>query len=163
MSDTGSLRHLAQLTRDVVRLNVEGVSHEQSLIQPRPAGNCMNWVVGHLVAIYNEVLPQLGQEPVIPRGLLTHYARGSEPITRAADALPFMDLVATWDEACDLVDAGLAQLPSERLGEVIPHSPTGDPYETMDSLLGTVLFHQAYHAGQLGILRRISGKPGAIA
>ena len=51
-------------TRNVVRLNLEGISHEQSLIQPQPAGNCSNWVVGHLVTIYNKVLPLLEQTPV---------------------------------------------------------------------------------------------------
>lgn len=35
--------------------------------------------------------------------------------------------------------------------------------ETMGSLLAAVLFHQAYHAGQLGILRRIAGESVAIA
>jgi hypothetical protein len=123
----------------------------------------MNWVLGHLLTVYNEVLPQVGQEPVMPRDTLSQYTRGSEPITRPSNALPFEDLVAAWDDACIRIDAGLAALPPSQLGEIIANSPTGDPYETMDSLLGTVLFHQAYHAGQLGILRRIAGKPGAIA
>jgi hypothetical protein len=30
------------------------------------------------------------------------------------------------------------------------------------SLLATVAFHQAYHAGQTGTLRRVVGKSGAI-
>jgi hypothetical protein len=43
------LRHQARVTQRVMRLNVEGISHEESLIQPQPAGNCLNWVIGHLV------------------------------------------------------------------------------------------------------------------
>jgi uncharacterized damage-inducible protein DinB len=46
---------------------------------------------------------------------------------------------------------------------LVPDSPTGDPDETLGSLLAVALFHQAYHAGQLGILRRIAGESGAIA
>jgi uncharacterized damage-inducible protein DinB len=38
----------------------------------------------------------------------------------------------------------------------------GELTETVRSLLGTILFHQAYHSGQTGLLRRIAGKPGAI-
>jgi hypothetical protein len=163
MSDIASLRHQARLTRDVVRLNVEGISHEQSLNQPRPAGNCINWVLGHLIVVYNEVLPLLAQTPVETSSPLTRYARGSPPITHASDALPLQDLVSAWDEACVRVDAGLGALLPQRLDAIIPNGPTGDPHETLGSLMATVLFHQAYHAGQLGLLRRIAGEPGAIA
>jgi uncharacterized damage-inducible protein DinB len=162
MSGVASLRHQARLTREVVRRNLEGISHEESLIQPRPAGNCLNWVLGHLVSIYNQLLPLLERPQVLPGGTLALYARGSSPITRPSEAMPLQDLVRAWNEAAARVDAGLAELPAERLIERVPESPTGDPDETVGSLLLTVLFHQAYHAGQLGILRRIAGKPGAI-
>jgi uncharacterized damage-inducible protein DinB len=29
-------------------------------------------------------------------------------------------------------------------------------------VLATVFFHQAYHAGQAGVLRRVAGREGAI-
>src|SRR3984957_12916616 len=163
MSEIGGMRQQARLTRDVVRMNLEGISHEQSLIQPKPAGNCSNWVVGHLVTVYNRVLPLLGQTPVDSAGDLARYARGSSALTRASDAVPLRELVSAWDEACVRVDTGLAALPPRQLEMVVPDGPTGDPNETMRSLLAVVLFHQAYHAGQLGILRRIAGEGGAIA
>lgn len=162
MSDTANFRQLAQMTQVIVRLNVADVSHEDSLVQPRPAGNCLNWVVGHLLAVYNDVLPALGQKPVVARETLEQYARGSSPITNARDARPFADLTHDWDAACTRIDVGLAALPAQRLEERVPRSPTGNPDETLGSMLATVMFHQAYHAGQLGILRRIVGKPGAI-
>ena len=64
-NDTEVLRHQARAIQRVVRLNVEGISHEDSLIQPQPAGNCLNWVIGHLVVAYQLVLPLLEQEPMI--------------------------------------------------------------------------------------------------
>jgi hypothetical protein len=163
MSEIGGMRHQARLTRDVVRLNLDGISHEQSLTQPRPAGNCSNWVVGHLVAVYNQVLPLLEQTPVESAGDLGRYARGSPPLTRVSDAVPLPKLVSAWEEACVRVEAGLAALAPRRLEMLVPDSPTGDPDETLGSLLAVALFHQAYHAGQLGILRRIAGESGAIA
>jgi hypothetical protein len=163
MSEIDTVRQQAHLTRNVVRLNLDGISHEQSLIQPKPAGNCSNWVVGHLVTIYNKVLPMLGQAPVEVAGDLGRYARGSSALTRPSEAIALRELVRAWEEACVRVDAGLAALPPHRLGMPVPDSPTGDPDETVGSLLGVVLFHQAYHAGQLGILRRIAGKGGAIS
>jgi hypothetical protein len=162
MTSIANLRHQSDLTRIVVRLNADGISHDDSLIQPRPGGNCFNWVLGHLVAIYGEALPLLGQQPVRPREALSHYQRGAAPITNAAEALRIEDLTTWWVESCARFDAGLAALPEERLAERAPFSPSNDPNETVGSLLATLVFHQAYHSGQLGVLRRISGKPGAI-
>jgi len=157
-----ALRFQARLTRDVVRMNVEGVTHEESLVQPRPAGNCLNWVLGHLTAIYNGTMPLFGASPVRPEATLARYARGSSPILSPHDALPLAELTSAWEEACARVDAALADFPADRLSAPLPTSPTGDPDATVGSVMTTVIFHQAYHAGQLGVLRRIVGKPGAV-
>ncbi len=115
MSEIAGMRQQARLTRDVVRMNLEGISHEQSLMQPKPGGNCSNWVIGHLVTVYNKVLPLLGQEPVDSAGDLNRYARGSPALTRASEAAQLGDLVHAWDEACVRFDAGLAALPPQGL------------------------------------------------
>jgi hypothetical protein len=162
VSEVEILRHQARTTRQVVRLNVDGLTQEESLIQPDPAGNCLNWVVGHLVCIYEQALPMLGQKPVLGEGALKRYARGTPPLSDAAEALDLSELLTAWDEASERIDAGLASLTTEALDRPAPRSPTGDPNETVRSLLATVLFHQAYHSGQTGLLRRIAGKEGAI-
>jgi hypothetical protein len=156
------LRHQARISHQVIRLNVDGLSHEDSLIQPRPGGNCLNWVVGHLLAIYHHVLPLLGQEPVMPKEVLKRYDRGSPPIRNAAEAIEFSELLSAWDECSRRVDLGLAGLNAEVLAAPAPASPRNNPNETVGSLLSTISWHQAYHCGQTGILRRAAGKEGAI-
>jgi hypothetical protein len=59
-SETEVLRHQARAIQSVVRLNAEGISQKDSLIQPPPAGNCLNWVIGHLVVAYQSAFPLLG-------------------------------------------------------------------------------------------------------
>jgi uncharacterized damage-inducible protein DinB len=162
-NETEVLRHQARAIQRVVRLNVEGISHEESVIQPRPAGNCLNWVIGHLVVAYQLVFPLLEQESVIPEERLKAYARHSSPLKDRAEALPLQELLAGFDKASERVDAGLTSLAARRLDEPAPSSAANDPKETVRSLLASILFHQAYHAGQTGLLRRIAGKPGAIA
>lgn len=162
MTSIQALTHTAELTRQVVRANVRDVTHAQSLIQLHHTGNCMNWVLGHLLSVYDEALTLLGESPVLPEGARKRYARGSSPITDPAEALSFEDLVAAWERSTQRIATGLSGLSEAGLEESVPHSPTGDPDETVGSLLLTVLFHQAYHAGQLGILRRQIGLPGAI-
>src|ERR1043166_2466595 len=100
-------RHQAQVTYEVVRLNTDGVTHEESLIQPSPGGNCLNWVVGHLVCIYDKTLPMMGQEPVMGKGAMKRYDRGAPPLQDPAEALDFQELLAAWKETTRRIDAGL--------------------------------------------------------
>ena len=151
-SEVAGFRHQAGIIRQVLRMNVDGFTHEESLIQPSPAGNCLNFVVG-----------MTGQEPVMEPGALDRYARGAPPITDPAEAIDLATLMDAWDTACERVDAGLAALAPEFLDQHAPNSPTNNPDETNRTLLSTVFFHQAYHSGQAGLLRRIAGKKGAIA
>ncbi len=157
-----SWRHQNRMIRDVVRVTLNDLTHEDSLIEPRPGGNRLNWVLGHLLWAYNNgLLGLLGQKPVMEESTLTRYARGAPALDPNA-AVDFRQLLTAWNDAVERVDAGLAALTPEVLDRPAPGSPTGDPNETVRSLLSTVMFHQAYHVGQTALLRRIAGKPGAI-
>jgi hypothetical protein len=57
---------------------------------------------------------------------------------------------------------GLAGLPPESMDRPAPFSPTGNPKETVGSLLAAFAFHEAYHVGQTGILRRVIGREGVV-
>jgi DinB family protein len=157
-----SFRYQAQLVHQVVRRNVEGITHEESLVQPEPAGNCLNWIVGHLVWAYAGALPLVRQAPMLDQSRLAQYARGGPPLTDRSQAVNFNELLAAWDEATRRMDAGLAGFPTEALNHPAPGSPTGNPDETIGSLLATIMFHQAYHVGQTAVLRRLIGRAGAI-
>jgi uncharacterized damage-inducible protein DinB len=155
-------RHQTRMTGHVVAANLDGLTHQDSLVQPHPGGNRLNWILGHLLSVYNSLLPLLGQESVMEEAMLKRYARGAPPLRDPKQALDFQELRAAWNQALERVDAGLASLSPEVLDRPMPDSPSGDPNETVRSLLTTVMFHQAYHAGQTGVLRRIAGKEGAI-
>jgi uncharacterized damage-inducible protein DinB len=157
------LREQARVIHYVLRLNVDGLTQEDSLIQPQPGGNCLNWVVGHLVRTYSEILlPLLGQEPVFGKDVLKRYGRDSGELREASEALPLEELLAGWDETTDRVVAGLAAMTPEALDKPAPFSPRNNPDETVRSLLTILMFHQAYHCGQTGLLRRMAGKEGAM-
>jgi uncharacterized damage-inducible protein DinB len=155
-------RRQARTARNVVNVNTQGLTHEDSLVEPRPGGNRLNWVLGHLLSTYDGFLPLLSQEPVIGSAALKRYARGAPPLENPADAMDFATLLAAWNQASERVDAGLASLDPEILDRPVPNSPTGNPNETVRSLITSIMFHQAYHAGQTALLRRIVGREGAI-
>jgi uncharacterized damage-inducible protein DinB len=161
-TDMDLWRMQARMARDVVYANVEGLTHEDSLVQPRPGGNCLNFVLGHLLSVYDGLLRLLGEPPVLEGATLQRYARGAPPMEDPAEALEFGKLLQAWADASERVDAALGALDPETLDRPVPESPTNNPDETLRSLLTTVMFHQAYHAGQTAVLRRIAGKEGAI-
>ena len=161
LSEIDLWRQQTRITRDVVVINLAGLTHDDSLVQPRPDGNRLNWVVGHLLWAYNGILPLLGQEPVMDEASLKSYARGAPPIRQDSEALDFQKLLTALNEAGQRFEAGLASVTPDLL-ERPADSPTGNPDETVRTLLTTIMFHQAYHAGQTAVLRRIAGKEGAI-
>ncbi|MHC4940826.1 MAG: DinB family protein [Planctomycetota bacterium] len=135
-----------------VRANAGDLTQEESLRRVDGA-NSANWVVGHMLWARNGVLEMLGAEPV--EVALAAYVRGGgegemleigelrKLLRRSQKAL---------EKAID--DADLDQ-PNPR-----PDPLTG---ETIGSAVAFAAFHDSYHAGQLGIIRRLLGKPGAIA
>ena len=152
----------ARMARDTVNANTHGLTHEESLAAPQPGGNRLNWVLAHLLSVYDGFLPLLRQEPVIGAPTLKRFARGAPPLENPADAIDWGWGGGACNPARDRVDAGLARLDPEILDQPVPNSPSGNPDETVRSLITTVMVHQAYHAGQTGVLRRIAGREGAI-
>lgn len=162
-SEIENFRSQAQIVDYIVHRNLEDINHQESLRQPQPAGNCLNWVLGHLLFVYQQIFPLLGQDPVMGGGALDRYRRGSAPLVDPAEAVSWIELTAAWKEVARRVDAGLVGLSPETLDSPAPFSPSKNPNETVRSLLVLVFFHQAYHAGQAGLLRRLVGRNGTIA
>jgi uncharacterized damage-inducible protein DinB len=155
-----ALAKLYSYNHFVVNKNTEGVSQEESLHQPRPAGNCLNWVVGHLVAHRNIILGLVGEPPVWNEEEAAPYARGSAPLADPARAHPLPQLLADFNHSQERLLKRLGQMSESDLAAPVGEKAEAD--KTLGSQLAFFQFHEAYHAGQLGILRRLAGKEGAI-
>lgn len=160
--DVAALRTQYFVVHATVRRNLEGVSHDESLVNPEPFGNNANWILGHLVDSCNGVLRLLGQPTVLEPAALGRYRRGSDPLLDAGDAVALERLLEAWDDASRRVNVGLKGATGDLLDAPLPE---GNPRigDTIGAALAFLAFHQAYHAGQLGLLRRLLGKSGAIA
>lgn len=143
----------------VLQKNLAAITHEQSLLVPHPAGNCLNWVLGHMVRTRNRALSLLQPAPAFDDQEFEAYAPGSLDSGRA---LRLETLRARFTALGPLLAAGLRACPPARLNAPAPFSPTGNPNETVATLLASIAFHEAYHLGQTGLLRRWLGHPGAI-
>jgi hypothetical protein len=151
-----------QIGTMAMRANSAGVTHQQSLMTPAGGGNCLNWIVGHMVNARADAIRMMGAEPPFPQARLGRYTQGAPPLHEPAEALQFEDLIAGFIELEQpLVNAIRAATPAQ-LAQPFPNSPTGNPNETVGSMLAAFAFHEAYHLGQTGLLRRMAGLDRAI-
>ena len=142
----------------VTAANLESLTHEQSLAQPSPGGNCANWILGHLTDVQNGAMRLLGEKPVWESDQLKR--AGYDPISGAAGAIDWNTLRDRFLGSRERCLAAISKLSDEALAESVPHPFGGTT--TRAELLNTLAFHQAYHAGQLAISRRIAGLDGAV-
>src|SRR4051794_4037563 len=47
----------------IIKAQTAGLTHDESLLQLPFRGNCMNWVIGHILEGRNTILDLLGAEP----------------------------------------------------------------------------------------------------
>ncbi|WP_426482479.1 hypothetical protein [Chryseobacterium sp. R2ACT005] len=132
----------------VISLNIDGITHEESMIFPNGEANCMNWILGHLIHIRNPFLNILGEESVWDSEKFSCYNRGEIPLERKDELVSFEDLKSYLKQSQERLET--------KLGTLTSFKPE------MVNDISTLSLHEIYHSGQLGYLRRILGKPGAI-
>ena len=143
----------------VLERNLGDITHEESLHAPQPGGNSLNWIVGHMVRTRNQALGLLGRQPPFDDAEFVAYDPGPFNPGRA---LGLDDLKRRFDSLGPTLARALENATAEQLSAKAPLSPTGNPNETVGSLLASIAFHEAYHLGQTGLSRRLLGKRGAI-
>ncbi|HEX6745843.1 MAG TPA: DinB family protein [Longimicrobium sp.] len=136
--------------------NLNGLTHDDALAQPPGGGNCVNWMLGHIVTHRNHMLRLMGRGPVWGAELDARYDRGSAPVTDGDGAVPLDQLLEAMERARAALSDGFAEMTPERLAE---ETGRGGP---LGQRLALMLGHELYHVGQISILRRLLGHPGAI-
>ncbi|MCP3915956.1 MAG: DinB family protein [bacterium] len=156
------LRTQAGFTDFAVRKNLEGIGHEDSLRSAGEGGNSMNWVLGHLVNTRSSMLELLGGEPVTDARHGELYGRGSGPADTTSDTVALEELLRLWDASQAALLARLDACGPSDLERRVPKLFEPENEETVAEQLAAFLFHESYHTGQLGVIRRSVGKAGAI-
>jgi hypothetical protein len=136
----------------IIKRQVEGLTHEDSLLQLPFRGNCLNWVVGHIVMARGRMLKLMQLDPVLTPEQAQLYETGSNPITDGGVALRFESLLECLDAAHQQLIAALRASSVEDLGALIP-----DSERTVGEQLRGLAWHETYHTGQTEILRQLSG------
>ncbi len=153
MSEIRALRAQLALITEVVEASLADITHEESVRSAIPGVNDMNWVLGHLVQVNAGILELLGR-PGDPRSAdLAYYAAGERTGGDDTDEWGLSDLRETFLQQTALIDKALTDAPPELLAAAPPPGFEGE----LRDFLHFITFHQGYHVGQLGMLRRALG------
>lgn len=145
------------LTARGLGANLEGISDEESRRRPPNGGNSIHWVVGHIVSYRRLTLELLGEQPIWPKERTEAYGRGSSGEVPAEHALALSRLMEDLQATTAAIVKRLEALPDGAL-----EAPSPNPKQTLGQHLAFLAFHEFYHVGQTGLLRRLCGKTGAI-
>ncbi|HYC52332.1 MAG TPA: DinB family protein [Gemmatimonadaceae bacterium] len=150
------LSKLFEMNYGALYRNLEGITHEDSLVLPQPGGNPLNWVVGHIVATRNRMFGVLKLELIWPNDIALQYSGLDEWGWSPETALDLKSIEADLARSQSVLMSALDAITSRDL------NIRSEDGRTLAEVLGFFHFHEAYHVGQAGLLRRILGRQGVI-
>jgi uncharacterized damage-inducible protein DinB len=150
------------LNRAVFRENAAGIGHEESLRTPETGGNCLNWVLGHVLATRHPILKALKRDGFWPEATVDLYKRGSQTLAgEGPGVVRWEQMVEAFEASHGRIVAALETSTADDLAQPGGRGPGGVELDVAHRV-AFLQFHEAYHIGQIGLLRRIAGHERAI-
>ncbi len=122
-------------------------------------GNHAQWLLGHLAATRRWMLRMVGAE--IPVADWEQHFGAGDRASPESDAIPPEDLKREYINSGRDVVRVLSQMTAAQ-ADAPTDKPFPDGSTTVGGMLHFLHFHEAYHLGQLGLIRRALGKPGMV-
>jgi len=158
MTSSEQLIHLFERTHWVIVKQTDGLTHADSLMQLPFRGNCLNWVLGHLMVYRDKVLELLGEASILSESETRLYKRGSTPITDSDSSVKLEKLLKGLEQSQERISAGLKIVTSDTMDERVDEGKE----QTVRERIEFLQWHETYHVGQLEILRQLAGKNDSI-
>lgn len=141
---------LYQFHTRVMHWFIDGVSHEESVLQLPFEHNCMNWILGHIVTNRSHVLEALGAEHDWQQEVRDLYHQDTQPVTPDSPSIKFETLVSYLDGSVNILEAALKDKDDAWLEENFEnYRGEKSRYEHVTSFH----WHESFHLGQLEILK----------
>jgi hypothetical protein len=136
----------------------DGLTHEDSLLQLPFRGNCLNWVLGHILVSRESALKMLGIDGSWTEAEIARYKFDSEPITSPDDPaiLSLERLLADFERTQEQIADGFAEISEHQLAE------KDERGRTVAERLLFLAWHEGYHLGQTEYLRQLAGKDDKV-
>ena len=129
---------------------IDGISHEESLLQLPFEHNCLNWIFGHIVNNRSHVLEALDIPHPWADEIRALYHQDTPPIKPGSPAMKMETLAQYLDESLDLIVSNLEGMSDARMDELYTNY-RGE--KTRFEHASSFNWHETFHMGQLEILK----------
>ncbi|MFN2189367.1 MAG: DinB family protein [Candidatus Promineifilaceae bacterium] len=153
LPDAESLTQSYAANHWLIGVLIKGLSNEDSLVQPPYEGNCLNWVMGHIIAGRHTAMKLIGAESVWGQQELALYKTGSEPVVRGEQAVPLENLISDLNQTQERIAEALAGMGE---AELLQEGETDRGVKPIAEHLSGLHWHETYHVGQLELLRDLA-------
>lgn len=134
------------LNFSLIQRQCDGLTQDDSLLQPPFRGNCLNWVLGHILVGRDRVLRLLEDEPLLTTQQTALYETNSDPITRNTEGIVPLLTLLEW-----------LQISQERIAIALQRPTSDEIPEGIAQRIFGLYFHDTYHTGQTELLRQLAG------
>ncbi|MBL4703163.1 MAG: DinB family protein [Flavobacteriales bacterium] len=145
----------AQLDLHTVLFNncIDGINEEQAWERANENVNPIIWMAGHLVGTRMSMSSFGGFEPDNSfDGFFGHDQKLDTSKTYPSLAA----IKEAWNDISEKISKGIGNMPQEAWASPSPSKmPIAD--DTMAGFMAFLMHHEAYHIGQMGILRKFAG------
>ncbi len=175
-----SIAYGFEMTQYTLVTNLDGITQEQSLLRPvadsqawaalgmagRPdlKGNSINWIAGHILGTRDFFGTRLGIDPFLCEEDQKLYGRGSSSTGLGTECVNLDRLVEGLAKTATRLKEKINTLDQAALEEMLDPEAFPVPVQTPSrgNLLTLCLFHESYHAGQIGTCRHLVTAEGGI-
>ena len=154
-TSTGAIKAQIDLHTRLLLNATAGISDSESHIRNTEHINNVKWIAGHLLNTRLDLMSKVaGLQP--DTTYTAQFGRGNS-LDPNATYPPLEEITSKWKETSSAIADGISKMPEEVLASKTP-AQTPIPDDTVRGLVSFLLSHEAYHIGQLGLLRKMIGK-----
>ena len=137
----------------VIERQTENLTHADSMLQLPFRGNCLNWVLGHLLDSRDYMLKIAGADTLWDEERGKIYGYNSPAMQADDDAVPMETILADLRTSQESLAAAMAALSEEQLDAPLEEGSD----DNLRERLAFMTWHDGYHAGQTEYLRQLTG------
>ena len=144
-----------KLNTALIHRQLNGISHDESLLIPPFGGNCINWIIGHILTNRDACLEVMSLPRLLTPEENEVYTRGSLPLVDAAQAIDLALLLEKVDLSLNQIIAAIEERNEQQLAQPVTF---GVKLQPLNEVLHFLMWHETYHTGQLEFLRQFTGR-----
>ncbi|MGB1286670.1 MAG: hypothetical protein ACPG7F_09080 [Aggregatilineales bacterium] len=148
----------------IIQKQVDGLSHDDTMLKLPFRGNRLNWVLGHIIEHRDWMLKALDAEPLLFDNTADIYRRGSAEINAETPVLTLETLIELLQTGQTKIAESVTSATPEFLMEVTGRNYLMESHRDKSRLqrLQGLLWHETYHTGQTELFRQLAGKNDAV-